>query len=83
MTFDFATAHRIVFGDGALQQAGKLVAELGNRALVVTFNSSDRAQPLLDLLGAAGVEHRAFRSARGAEGPRSAGRAGAGARRTL
>ena len=60
MTFEFATAHRIIFGDGLLQQAGKLVAELGRRALVVTFNSSDRAQPFLDLLGAAGVAHVRF-----------------------
>lgn len=60
MTFEFATAQRIIFGDGTLQQAGKLVAELGTRALVVTFNSSDRAQPFLDLLGAAGVDYVRF-----------------------
>jgi alcohol dehydrogenase class IV len=60
MTFEFATAQRILFGDGTLQQAGKLVAELGTRALVVTFNSSDRAQPFLDLLRAAGVDHVRF-----------------------
>lgn len=50
VSFDFATANRILFGEGVLDQAGTICAELGERALVVTGSSVGRAQPLLELL---------------------------------
>jgi alcohol dehydrogenase class IV len=53
--FEFATASRIVFGAGKVQQVGALTAGLGRRALVVVGGSADRATPLLDRLAEAGV----------------------------
>jgi alcohol dehydrogenase class IV len=56
MRFEFATATRIIFGAGALREVGPLAAEMGSRALVVTGRTSERAQPLLGLLAASGIE---------------------------
>jgi alcohol dehydrogenase class IV len=56
MRFEFATAARIIFGAGTLKEVGAIAAEMGNRALVMTGNSSGRAQPLLDDLAAQGIE---------------------------
>jgi alcohol dehydrogenase class IV len=50
MTFEFATASRVIFGAGKRHEAGALAAELGTRALVVTGSSPDRAAALLDAL---------------------------------
>ncbi len=58
--FEFATAGRIVFGAGALRQAGCLAAELGKCALVVTGSNTRRAEPLLDLLKPAAVKAVCF-----------------------
>ena len=57
MSFEFATAGRIIFGAGALSQAGRAAAALrpGARALVVTGRDSGRAAPLLRQLAAQGV----------------------------
>ncbi|BAM00729.1 MULTISPECIES: iron-containing alcohol dehydrogenase [Caldilinea] len=59
-TFEFATAQRILFGAGRLQESGALAAALGERALVVTGAHPQRAQPLLDLLDAAKVKGIVF-----------------------
>lgn len=50
MTFEFATAGRILFGEGVLDRAGVLAAELGARVLVVGGGTPARIQPLLALL---------------------------------
>jgi alcohol dehydrogenase class IV len=55
MRFEFATATRIIFGDGALAEIGALARIMGRRALVTTGISAAQAQPLLDLLSAGGV----------------------------
>jgi alcohol dehydrogenase class IV len=60
MRFEFATATRIVFGPGTLKQIGPMAAEMGRRAFVVTGLLTARAQPLLDLLVAQGIEHVTF-----------------------
>ena len=60
MNFDFATAGRILFGPGTLQQAGALTAALGKRALVVAWSTAARSQPLLDLLDKQGVDYAVF-----------------------
>lgn len=60
MRFEFATAGRIVFGPGTLKEAGPLAAGLGRRAVVVTGANTDRARPLLDALGAAGLTTATF-----------------------
>jgi len=55
--FEFATATRIIFGAGTLREVGPLAAEMGNRALVVTGRTIERATPLLDALTAQGIEN--------------------------
>jgi alcohol dehydrogenase class IV len=55
MHFEFATAGRIVFGEGAVRQAPAAAAGLGRRALVVTGACQERAAPLGTALEAAGV----------------------------
>lgn len=64
MTFDFATASRIVFGPGAVARAGELAAPFGKKALLVTGSRPERAEPLRSLLRAAGVECEVFSVAR-------------------
>jgi alcohol dehydrogenase class IV len=54
--FEFATARRIVFGAGALRDAGEIAAGLGRRPLVVTGRTAERARPLLALLAERGAE---------------------------
>jgi alcohol dehydrogenase class IV len=53
--FEFATATRIIFGTGTLEQVGPLAAAMGSRALVVLGRSVERAGPLLALLAGHGV----------------------------
>ena len=63
MNFEFATATRIVFGAGKLREAGLMARDLGRRALVVigqTTGAVQRAEPLLQLLTAAGVDYVTF-----------------------
>src|SRR6185503_19212740 len=55
MRFEFATATRILFGPGTLQESASALAELGGRALVVTGGQVERATPLLAILQGAGV----------------------------
>lgn len=52
MPFEFATATRILFGPGTLQQLPSAARDLGRRPLVVTGRDPARAQPALDLLAA-------------------------------
>jgi alcohol dehydrogenase class IV len=54
-TFEFATAARILFGEGTLQQVPAAAAAMGRRALLVTGASADRAAPLEKALAAAQV----------------------------
>lgn len=60
MNFEFATANGIIFGEGSLQRVGPLAREMGNRALVVTGGTVERANPLLELLQEAEVETATF-----------------------
>jgi len=50
VTFEFATAGRILFGEGVFDRIGALAVDLGSRVLVVSGASSARAEPLLALL---------------------------------
>jgi alcohol dehydrogenase class IV len=52
-SFEFATAARILFGEGALRQVPAAAASFGRRPLLVTGASPDRAQPLRQALEAA------------------------------
>lgn len=58
--FEFATAGRIIFGTGALREAGGIAASLGRRALVVTGADPERAAPLIGQLDAADVSYMRF-----------------------
>jgi len=60
MGFEFATAGRIVFGDGSVRQVGALAAAHGRRALVVTGRRTERAAVILDSLRQAGVSASTF-----------------------
>ncbi|MBW7885779.1 MAG: iron-containing alcohol dehydrogenase [Caldilineaceae bacterium] len=55
MSFEFATANRILFGDGMLERAGTLANEMGRHALLVTGGHPERAASLHDLLTRAGL----------------------------
>ena len=56
LTFEFATAARIVFGAGRRREAGAAVQGLGRRALVVTGATPARADWLVAELRAGGVD---------------------------
>jgi alcohol dehydrogenase class IV len=60
MNFEFATAARIVFGAGAVNQVGANVKHFGGRALVVTGSQPHRAEKLLANLAASGVGATTF-----------------------
>ena len=55
MRFEFATANRILFGTGVLQEIPALAARMGRRALVITGQSVTRAAEVIDGLGSAGL----------------------------
>ncbi len=57
--FEFATATRIIFGEGKLKEIAVIAPEFGSRALVVC-GSVERAKPLFDLLSSAKIETSAF-----------------------
>ena len=59
MDFEFATATRIIFGEGKLREIASIAPEFGSRALVVCGNV-ERAQPLFDLLDSAKIEVSTF-----------------------
>lgn len=56
MQFEFATATRIVFGAGRLNEVGSLAKAFGKRALVVVGKTAVRAEPLLERLRKAAFE---------------------------
>jgi alcohol dehydrogenase class IV len=57
MSFEFATATRVIFGRGVLAQAAEVVAAMGGRRLLlVTGKSPQRAEPLRQQLRAAGID---------------------------
>ena len=55
MRFEFATATRIIFGEGALREVSAAAGEMGKRVLLVTGRSQERAAPLVAQLKEAGI----------------------------
>jgi alcohol dehydrogenase class IV len=55
MQFEFATATRILFGPGKLEEVGPIAAGLGQRAFIVAGSTLSRVQGLLSLLHNWGV----------------------------
>ena len=62
LSFDFATAARILFGEGRVREVGAIAAELGAHALLVE-SGSGRAAPLVALLHEHGVATTTLRVA--------------------
>lgn len=60
MPFEFATATRIIFGNGVVQQAASLIAELGKRVFLVSGKSAQRCEFLTKQLSALGIETISF-----------------------
>lgn len=60
MRFEFATAGRIVFGEGAAKEVGALAAELGTHALLITGRTVERAGPVGQTLREAGLTVEVF-----------------------
>jgi len=55
MRFEFATANRILFRQGALKEAAPIAASFGRRALIVVGSTPDHVTPLIEQLRAQGV----------------------------
>ena len=53
--FEFATASRIIFGQGTLKEVPMLAVQMGSLPLVVTGKNMERAASLLDLLKVSGM----------------------------
>jgi alcohol dehydrogenase class IV len=60
MTFEFATAGRILFGQGALDKVTELAEALGSPAFVVTGRNVERAEPVFARLQRAGCSWSVF-----------------------
>jgi alcohol dehydrogenase class IV len=56
MKFEFATASRIVFGQGTVKKVAPMASEMGNLALLITGHNVERAAPLLESLKNAGMQ---------------------------
>lgn len=61
--FEFATAQRIIFGEGKLREITTIASEFGQRALVIVGGNVERAKPLFDRLDEAKITHTAFKVA--------------------
>jgi alcohol dehydrogenase class IV len=55
MTFEFATATRIILGAGTLKQIGSLASAFGQRGLIVTGRDQSRVAGLQRLLASSGI----------------------------
>jgi alcohol dehydrogenase class IV len=60
MAFEFATANRIIFGEGVFNQAGEIAFGFGQRALILTGSGSVSIDPLWRVLQTAGVKGTVF-----------------------
>ena len=60
MTFEFATATRIIFGSGTLSQIGAIAREFGRRALIVTGRDTSRAKGVTAHLSDHGINAELF-----------------------
>ena len=60
MRFEFATATRIIFGNGTVKETGSIAGKMGHRAFVITGRSVERSQPLIGQLNDTGIEVTQF-----------------------
>ena len=61
MSFEFATADKIIFGAGTALQIGKLASGFGHKALVVFGKSFLKSHPIMQDLKAHGIQCECFR----------------------
>lgn len=61
MNFEFATASRIIFGNGKMSVVAPMAAEMGRSALIITGRRSERAAPLVASMHKAGLQTMSFR----------------------
>lgn len=61
MNFEFATSHRIIFGNGALAKLASFAPDYGRRSLVVTGRGSVPIDPLSSVLENANLDYVIFR----------------------
>ncbi|MDX9909921.1 MAG: iron-containing alcohol dehydrogenase, partial [Mariniphaga sp.] len=61
INFEFATATRIIFGNGKISQMTALLRDAGRKVLLVTGKNQQRAAILSDKLTAEGFEIILFR----------------------
>jgi len=61
MNFEFATANRILFGPGTLREVASIAVDLGDRTLLVTGRSSERASSLVHQLESNGISVFSFK----------------------
>ena len=59
MQFEFATAGRIIFGNGSIKQVGVISKAIGQRAIVVCGKNLDRAAELFEQARSRAAAHRA------------------------
>ncbi|MGC9325472.1 MAG: iron-containing alcohol dehydrogenase [Desulfomonilia bacterium] len=55
MNFEFSTAGRIIFGPGTIEAVPALISGWGRRALVISGSSTQRVEPLIDLINGMGI----------------------------
>lgn len=60
MGFEFATAARIIFGDGCAGQLAPLAGDLGSHALLFTDDQPERVGDLIQSLEGAGLRHTLY-----------------------
>ncbi len=60
MRFEFATATRILFGQGSIKEAAPMAAGFGQRALIIVGSTRDQATALIEQLDSHGVAAVAF-----------------------
>ncbi|MBW6465199.1 MAG: iron-containing alcohol dehydrogenase [Brevefilum sp.] len=60
MSFEFATAHQIIFGRGELKKVGAIAPQFGQRALIVTGSGSVPLDGLRRILQSVGVTGTIF-----------------------
>lgn len=61
MSFEFASANRILFGEGMLERVGQIASEFGERALIVAGSGSVPLDGLLQAIGPFGIQGVIFR----------------------
>ena len=57
MSFDFATASRIIFGIGTVKDAGKLASQFGSNAFLISSCGGADPSQLMDILKTAGIHY--------------------------